>query len=157
MTVADLKSIGQVINTALPRSKGDGGREHLTLSNVPSVADPPRSAEPGWKNRYFAIVPANAFRDERLTNGEVRCLGLIASLGHSNYTKGPERICSIAQTTMARILKKPRQTINRWIKKLVECGYIEKIGQTKLPSGGNGANVYRVIGYKVSQDTTYPE
>jgi len=124
----------------------------VQLSNVGGAANsapPPLRGEPGWQGKWFGIVPGKAFEDKRLTDGAVRCLGLMAAMGRPNYDKGPERICSTAQTTIARKMGKPRQSVNRWVKKLKDSGYLEKIGQTRLPTGGLGANIYRIVGYQV--------
>ena len=120
-------------------------------------APPPHRGEPGWQGKWFGIVPGKAFQDKRLTDGAVRCLGLMAAMGRANYDKGPERVCSTAQTTIARKMGKPRQSVNRWVKKLKDCGYLEKIGQTRLPTGGLGANVYLIVGYQVIQELNGPE
>jgi hypothetical protein len=106
----------------------------------------------GWEGVWFGIVPGKAAIDPRLTNGAVRCLLLMASWGRQDTKGRPERKFSIAQTTLANRLGRPRQTVNRWIKLLCKCGYLEMVGRTRRPGGGWGANVYRIVGYDIDVD-----
>jgi hypothetical protein len=114
--------------------------------------------DPGWQGTWFGIVPGRATIDPRVTDGAVRCLQLMACWGRQDKKGRPERIFAIAQTTLARRLHRPRQTVNRWIKLLKQCGYLEMVGRTRRPGGGHGANVYRIVGYEMESEVeTTPE
>ena len=121
-----------------------GGAERPTV--------PMRRGDIGWVGAWFGIVPGRAAVDIRITDGAVRCLTLMASWGRQDKKDRPERIFSIAQTTLAARRQRPRQTVCRWIKILVQCGYLELIGRTRRPGGGYGANVYRIIGYEMETE-----
>ena len=116
-----------------------GGAERPTV--------PLRRGDPGWEGVWFGIVPGKAATDKRITDGASRCLQLMASWGRQDTKGRPERIFAIAQTTIADRMGRPRQTVNRWIKLLRKCGYLEVVGRTRRPGGGWGANVYRIVGY----------
>lgn len=117
---------------------------------------PKRRGDPGWQGVWFGIVPGKAATDPRLTDGSIRCLQLMASWGRQETKGRPERIFSIAQTTIADRLGRPRQSVNRWINLLKRYGYLEQTGRTRRPGGGWGANVYRIVGYEMEPEAKNP-
>ena len=100
----------------------------------------------GWRGKWFAIVPGRAIFDQRLRNGDLRCLNAMAAYASES------RLCRTPQTTIAKRLGCYRQSVNRSVNRLVSFGYLEVVGQTLRPGGGNGAKVYRITEYEVVED-----
>lgn len=87
--------------------------------------------------RYF-IGPADALRDERVTDLHLRVL---AEMGSHSDRNG---WLTINQKTMATRAKRARETINRAIRDLVKWGYLRKRGRVG-DDGRRLVNRYQVV------------
>lgn len=85
----------------------------------------------------FAIIPADAIDDLRLSATDLRVLGVIA------YHAGRDRSAWPKQKTIADRLQITREAVNRSISRLKKWGYVEVTTQTRR-DGGQRENVYFV-------------
>ncbi len=85
----------------------------------------------------FAIMPAAAIDDLRLTATDLRVLGVIA------YHSSRDRGAYPKQQTIASRLKISRETVARAVQRLKKYGYVKVIAQ-KRRDGGQRENVYFV-------------
>lgn len=86
----------------------------------------------------YSIIPARAIFDTRLTAFDVRVL---AVLGTHTDRQG---WCVIKQRTIAERLVATREGVNKALKKLIDCGWVEAVNQTS-ERFGKMASLYRVI------------
>jgi K+/H+ antiporter YhaU regulatory subunit KhtT len=80
----------------------------------PKVVEKPAPPE----QKKFAVIPFKAILDERLTNGDIRCLALLAA--YCNRAG----VTWVSQNTLAERLKVSRQQISRHMAHLRECGHV---------------------------------
>ena len=80
----------------------------------PKVVEKPAPPE----QKKFAVLPFRAILDERLTNGDIRCLALLAA--YCNRAG----ITWVSQKTLAERLKVSRQQISKHMAHLRECGHV---------------------------------
>lgn len=93
----------------------------------------------------FAIVPAEAFRDARLSLRDVQVLGLVCS--HLNK----DRICWPSQSRLAKMARVSRPTVCASLRRLEECGYI-KMQLRLLANGGRSSNLIHVLFTQVAAE-----
>ena len=80
----------------------------------PKVVEKPAPPE----QKKFAVLPFRAILDDRLTNGDIRCLALLAA--YCNRAG----ITWVSQKTLAERLKVSRQQISKHMAHLRECGHV---------------------------------
>lgn len=80
----------------------------------PKVVEKPAPPE----QKKYAVIPFKAILDERLTNGDIRCLALLAA--YCNRAG----ITWVSQNTLAERLKVSRQQISRHMAHLRDCGFV---------------------------------
>lgn len=85
----------------------------------------------------FAIIPADAIDDLKLTATDLRVLGVIAYHANRDRSAWPK------QKTIAARLKLTREAVNRSLKRLKQRGYVEITPQSRR-DGGQRENVYYV-------------
>jgi len=85
-----------------------------------------------------AILPGNAYLDMRLKGFESRVLILLCSRANPITNDW----FSLDQGEVASLMKSPRQSVNRAIRRLTEFGYIEK---KRVGEIHPGHCVYRII------------
>lgn len=73
--------------------------------------------------RSFAVVPLRALRDKRLTSGDIRVLGIMASYANR------AGLTWVGQKRMGEDLQVSQQAISKHLKRLTEMGYIEVVSQ----------------------------
>ena len=83
----------------------------------------------------YAITPADAAYDTRLTDFEHRVLACIGS--HANGSGW----CWINQKKLAERLGKVRETVNRAISKLCKLLYLEKVNRQSSEFGDDRSNI----------------
>ena len=86
----------------------------------------------------FAIVPAEAFRDARLSLRDIQVLGLVCS--HLNK----DRICWPSQSRLAKMAGVSRSVVCRSLSRLNSCGYILHVERYR-EDGGRSTNLIRVL------------
>lgn len=89
-------------------------------------------------SRRFAIIPARALDDERLIANDIL---ILCALGRHTDKAG---WCAVRQSVIAGAVRLSRAYVNRRIKHIAACGYVEKHSQTKA-GRGRVANHYRVL------------
>lgn len=90
----------------------------------------------------FAIVPAEAFRDARLSLRDIQVLGLVCS--HLNK----DRICWPSQSRLAKMARVSRTVVCRSLQRLNSCGYLIQEEQYR-EDGSRGTNIIRVLFYRI--------
>lgn len=65
----------------------------------------------------------------------------------SRYAVNKNGSCQLKVSTIADTLEKSERTIYRILNKLYELHIIERVNTTRLKSGGQGANIYRILPY----------
>jgi len=73
--------------------------------------------------RTYAVVPLRALRDKRLTSGDIRVLGIMASYANR------AGLTWVGQKRMGQDLVVSQQAISKHLKRLTEMGYIEVVSQ----------------------------
>lgn len=89
-------------------------------------------------NSRFSILQARAVEDKRISNAQFRTLAALGLFGDK------EGWCFPKLKTLADILGKSRQAVNRDIMELAELGYVEIFHQYRA-DGGQQHNKYRLI------------
>jgi len=117
------------------------------LSTIVGNLDPPQEPArgPGTfvavlpEGRHFSRCPAAAAFDARLTDGEVRCLAAVGAFTDR------DALFRSSQKNLAKRMKVPRQSVNRWFTALVAKGYLRLVRRGKRADGSTAANLYKVI------------
>ena len=91
----------------------------------------PIERAPGWRGKWFAIIPGAAVFDPNLTDGEFRTLAALAA-----YASG-DRLTTPAQATIAARLGYLRTSVCRAIRKVQMRGYLELVKRTRKQNGGH--------------------
>src|SRR5699024_4950930 len=65
----------------------------------------------------------------------------------SRYAVNKDGACKLRVITLAQALDKSERTIYRALNTLIELGIIDRINTTREKSGGQGANIYRILPY----------
>ena len=73
--------------------------------------------------RTYAVVPLRALRDKRLTSGDIRVLGIMASYANR------AGLTWVGQKRMGQDLEVSQQAISKHIRRLTNMGYIEVISE----------------------------
>jgi DNA-binding transcriptional ArsR family regulator len=71
--------------------------------------------------RTYAVVPLRALRDKRLTSGDIRVLGIMASYANR------AGLTWVGQRRMGEDLQVSQQAISKHVKRLTELGYLEMV------------------------------
>lgn len=71
--------------------------------------------------RTYAVVPLRALRDKRLTSGDIRVLGIMASYANR------AGLTWVGQKRMGEDLQVSQQAISKHVKRLTELGYLEMV------------------------------
>lgn len=90
------------------------------------------------RDNKFAVIPADALFDKRLSNATLRCLSLICYYGAQKASGSWP-----AYETIAADMDSDRRNVMRYIKTLCECGYITKEKRHRA-DGSQTSNAYRV-------------
>ena len=86
----------------------------------------------------FAIVPARAVFDDRLSPSTLRVLNVMGVYGDKNGW------CRPSLTTIGKKLNCTKQAVAKHIKSLSEYGYLE-IHHRYRKDGGRSSNLYRIL------------
>jgi hypothetical protein len=68
---------------------------------------------------YYSVIPANVRYDKRLKPNEKLLFSEITCLTNKNG------VCHASNSYFANLYNTSKETISRWVKNLVDCGYIE--------------------------------
>ena len=99
-----------------------------------TILDSPSRGKRDWSNTWFAIVPATATINKKLSNGAVRCLGVMASFSNKidQDPRNITRVCATPQATLANKLDVPVGALLVWnnmtLKKRIYPGDRLKVG-----------------------------
>lgn len=89
-------------------------------------------------NARFSILQARAVEDKRITNAQFRTLAALGTFGDK------EGWCFPKLKTIADMIGKTRQAVNRDLMHLQNLGYIE-IHHQYRPDGGLSSSLYRLV------------
>tara|TARA_R100000654_G_scaffold74909_1_gene110502 strand:+ start:2728 stop:3765 length:1038 start_codon:yes stop_codon:yes gene_type:complete len=126
------------------------------------ISEQPDIKKKNYKDqRLLIVMPFNAWQDKRLSHLQIRVL-----MGFCSYTKKTGQVFNdnndsamtyVSQKRIAEEMGISRQTINKSVKKLRECGYIVFEGKTGIP-GLKGKTMRIVFGRnKKEKATTLPQ
>jgi DNA-binding transcriptional ArsR family regulator len=73
--------------------------------------------------RTYAVVPLRALRDKRLTSGDIRVLGIMASYANR------AGLTWVGQKRMGQDLEVSQQAISKHVRRLTDMGYIEVLSE----------------------------
>jgi len=69
----------------------------------------------------------------------------------AQYAVVKDGACKLRVITLAKALDKTERTIYRALNTLIELGIIDRINTTREKSGGQGANIYRILPYVIPE------
>ena len=87
----------------------------------------------------FAVLPARAFEDSRLSLSHLKALGIICTHTDKNGWAWP------SVSRIAAVIGVSRQRTSKCIQEMKEWGYLEVRSQKRKTDGGQTSNLYRVI------------
>ena len=121
---------------------GRPGRNSRGRGTAPLViAAAKRSGLLHHEGRTFAIVPVASSRDKRLGRLSSRDV-LIALCRFRNAKTG---LCNVSQERLATDLGIHPRTLQKHIKRLIECGWVLVEPNTHRRRGGWAANIYHIV------------
>lgn len=115
--------------------------EEATYANVDTNHHPPFESHTADTNKggNFLILPQRAIFDPRLSDRTKVVLAALASYANK------DRVCIVAQATLAKRLGTQRQRINACIVDLATYGYLEIYHRGAEGRRGRGSNGYRLL------------